>query len=122
MWSTFSRGDVTDIEPLTKVVAHKKYITKVLLSPDTKLLATCSADHTVKLWSTTDDSFALARTIVGHTRWVWDCAFSADSAYLVTASSDHTAKLWDLANGEAIRQYAGHAKAVVCVALHDVSL
>ena len=50
---------------------------------------------------------------------VWDAVFSADSAYLVTASSDQTARLWDVSQGETIRHYTGHHKAVICVALHD---
>ena len=55
----------------------------------------------------------------GHQRWVWDAIFSADSAYLVTASSDQTARLWDLRQGETLRHYPGHHKAVICVAMHD---
>jgi G protein beta subunit-like protein len=47
-----------------------------------RLLATTSADHTVKVWSVKD--FSLVKTLSGHQRWVWDCVFSADSAYLMT--------------------------------------
>lgn len=39
-----------------------------------------------------------------------------------TASSDCTARLWDAATGETIRQYTGHQKAVLCVALNDFNL
>ncbi|KAF9295684.1 TOR complex subunit lst8, partial [Mortierella antarctica] len=74
------------------------------------------------IWKTENYSFELEKTLVGHQRWVWDCAFSADSAFLVTASSDHVARLWDLATGETIRQYNGHQKAAVCVALNDLSM
>ncbi|KAF4955001.1 hypothetical protein F66182_18385, partial [Fusarium sp. NRRL 66182] len=31
--------------------AHRDYLTRVLLSPDVKHLATCSADHTAKIWN-----------------------------------------------------------------------
>ncbi len=58
----------------------------------------------------------------GHQRWVWDCCFSADSAYLVSSSSDETAKLWDLGQGEPIRTYTGHTKAVTAVSLNDVDM
>jgi G protein beta subunit-like protein len=85
-------------------------------------LATCSADATVKIWSTSRYEFALEKTLIGHQRWVWDAAFSADSAYLVTASSDHVARLWELSSGETVRQYNGHVKAVVCCALNDSHL
>ncbi len=48
-----------------------------------RLLATCSADNTAKIWNA-GKNFELLLTLQGHQRWVWDCAFSADSAYLVT--------------------------------------
>lgn len=54
-------------------------------------LATCSADTTVKIWSTSRYEFALEKTLVGHQRWVWDAAFSADSAYLVTGEHRRSA-------------------------------
>ncbi|KAL1933441.1 hypothetical protein VTP01DRAFT_7531 [Rhizomucor pusillus] len=114
-------SDDADIVPVKKFQAHNDYIVRCVLSPDTKLLATCSADKTVKIWDTEKD-FKLALTLTGHQRWVWDCAFSADSAYLVTASSDHVARLWELSQGETIRQYNGHHKAAVCVALNDLSI
>ncbi|KAF8321272.1 WD40 repeat-like protein [Clavulina sp. PMI_390] len=110
-------------EAVTKFQAHQKYLTRCLLSPDVRLLATCSADTTVKIWSIGPDyQYRLEKTLKGHQRWVWDAAFSADSAYLVTASSDHVARLWELASGETVRQYNGHHKAAVCVALNDVNL
>lgn len=217
--------------PQCKFAAHNTYITRVLLSPDTRQLATCSADHTARIWrvelteapdfegdtfneiagadeayqgagaapttaayrtantdpglqhthaqqnsnappspppshtattqrtgyatgrssitsftSNTSGSnhntntnaatngdpeapaparapkaFPLEATLGDHQRWVWDCAFSADSAYLVTACSDHYARLWDLAERTVIRQYQGHHRGLVCVALNDYS-
>ena len=120
---------------MTHFSAHKEYITRILLSPDVKKLATCSADHTAKIWEvemTPDRAgfqgaagepkpFPLEATLSGHQRWVWDCAFSADSAYLVTACSDHYARLWELHSQQVIRQYNGHHRGVVCVALNDYS-
>lgn len=188
--------------------AHQDYLTRVLLSPDVKHLATCSADHTAKVWNL-DPEFAPAKaairewkekqarkgddeeqneapgdppaqqdlvnqtrdllrifdppardrellrisdnprsdtqrqafipqpdgppvdpangtlfleaTLANHQRWVWDCAFSADSAYLVTVSSDHYARLWELSSGNVIRQYSGHHRGAICVALNDYS-
>ena len=47
-----------------------------------RLLATASADRTIRIWNTRD--WTLERTLQGHQRWVWDCAFSADSAYIVS--------------------------------------
>lgn len=119
VWKMQNQKDLTNLTPVTKFRSHLKYITRVLLSTDMKHLATCSADHTARIWST-EQNFNLETTLQGHQRWVWDCAFSADSAYLVTACSDHYVRLWDLSNSETVRQYNGHHKGAVCVALNDV--
>ncbi|KAI1113947.1 WD repeat-containing protein pop3 [Nemania sp. NC0429] len=154
VWSLRQSDERTQLVPLTQFSAHKEYITRILLSPDVKKLATCSADHTAKIWSvplTDPDSaempfmtngngthgngahqmvtngdgetkpFPQEATLTGHQRWVWDCAFSADSAYLVTACSDHYARLWELGSQTVIRQYNGHHRGAVCVALNDYS-
>ncbi|EEQ35710.1 TOR complex subunit lst8 [Microsporum canis] len=216
LWRMLQNQDETSIVPVATFQAHKDYLTRVLLSPDVKHLATCSADHTAKVWSLDpeygpakmavaarekakeagekaslngeeangrqtgrastksriewngkgspassaviksggnteisaseiiqNDSFVsdqpfvslldgppmdpttntlyLETTLASHQRWVWDCAFSADSAYLVTVSSDHCARLWELSSGQVIRQYQGHHRGAVCVALNDYS-
>lgn len=119
VWKMVNSKDSTALHPVTKFRAHSKYVTKVLISPDVKHLATCSADHTARIWST-EQQFAMETVLTGHQRWVWDCAFSADSAYLVTACSDHYVRLWELGSGQIIRQYNGHHKGAISVALNDV--
>ena len=145
VWRLITVRDVTSLVPVTKFRAHGTYITRVLLSPDVRHLATCSADHTARIWAVDleggssqpshnalDDpyrqgsdeppqGFELEQELDGHQRWVWDCAFSADSAYLVTACSDHYARLWELQSKTIIRQYNGHHRGAVCVALNDYS-
>jgi G protein beta subunit-like protein len=123
VWHLLQYREKTQLMPITHFKAHAQYITRVLLSPDVKHLATCSADHTAKIWEVKDlesmipvpgqaapesRPFKLESTLTGHQRWVWDCAFSADSAYLVTACSDHYARLWELHSEQIIRQYNGH--------------
>ncbi|KAJ5212587.1 uncharacterized protein N7498_004233 [Penicillium cinerascens] len=208
IWRMVQNEETTRIIPICTFQAHKDYLTRVLLSPDVKHLATCSADHTAKVWNldaeyppakvaikefndrkasqgteenqteasptpaettrnqnrdllrifdapvqdrdllriseaprdetqTPQQTFTpspdgppmdpnngtlfLETTLANHQRWVWDCAFSADSAYLVTVSSDHYARLWELSSGNIIRQYSGHHRGAVCVALNDYS-
>ncbi|CCH60983.1 hypothetical protein TBLA_0D04870 [Henningerozyma blattae CBS 6284] len=120
VWDMPNRTDASSLKPLSVFKAHNTYITRALLSSDGKHIATCSADHTAKIWSIDNESVNLEITLDGHQRWVWDCAFSADSAYLVTASSDHYVRLWDLSTKEIVRQYGGHQKGVICVALNDI--
>jgi len=99
--------------------AHDNYLLKCVVSPDVNMLATTSADKTIKLWNTV--TWELKRTLEQHQKWVWDAVFSADSLYLVSASSDQSAKLWDLRTGEVARHYSAHNLAVTCVALNDSS-
>lgn len=130
VWKLENTREATAVQPVTKFRAHRKYITKVLLSPDVRHLATCSADSTARIWSTDvpgpdtpegeSGGFALETTLKGHQYWVWDCAFSADSAYLVTAASDTFVRLWELSSGQIIRQYTGHHRGAIAVALNDV--
>ncbi|KAI9814952.1 MAG: TOR complex subunit lst8 [Thelocarpon impressellum] len=167
VWRMIQERDITSLVPVTRFQAHHQYITRILLSPDVRHLATCSADHTAKIWavdrhaqqegspspaprtasppqkstpssqtalappqptppapqppSSHPNAFPLETTLHGHQRWVWDCAFSADSAYLVTACSDHYARLWELSSQSIIRQYNGHHRGAVAVALNDYS-
>lgn len=107
------------IELKHPVRCHDAYILKIAVSPDCKYLATASADHTAKIFRTSD--MQQLKVLAKHQRWVWDLSFSADSAYLVTGSSDTTARLWDVAKGETVRSFSGHQKAVVSVCLNDIA-
>mmetsp|Transcript_247 Transcript_247/g.541 ORF Transcript_247/g.541 Transcript_247/m.541 type:complete len:369 (-) Transcript_247:603-1709(-) len=131
-----NRGDHLPVH-LTTFQAHRSYATAARISPDGRHLVTCGADRTARLWNTSSSDekmgnsgsssvghgvpWTCAGTLDGHGRWVWDAAFSADSSYLVTASSDYSSRLWNLRTGEVVRQYAGHAGPVTCVALNDSS-
>ncbi|KAI4189399.1 MAG: hypothetical protein L6R41_001507 [Letrouitia leprolyta] len=139
LWHMKQNRDVTSLIPVTSFQAHNAYVTRVLLSPDVRHLATCSADHNARIWAIDPDAphnikkaegiasdrapgtLPLETSLESHQRWVWDCAFSADSAYLVTACSDHYARLWELNTSTVIRQYNGHHRGAVCVALNDYS-
>ncbi|KIW31430.1 uncharacterized protein PV07_03080 [Cladophialophora immunda] len=210
IWRVYQNHDSTTLLPCRAFKAHKDYLTRLLLSPDIKYLATCSSDHTVRVWkidmneehledinepqtppisqqqhdpsanhtestpnnpntivlshsqpsfpsaeidknaddssdpklshstpslaSTASQQFRPMTDLISirrplpchaildiHQRWVWDCAFSADSAYLVTVCSDHYARLWEILTGKIIRQYSGHHRGAVCVALNDYS-
>lgn len=100
--------------------AHDSYLLKCVISPDMNMIATTSADRTVKIWNTR--TYEIEQKLTQHQKWVWDAVFSADSVYLITVSSDQSGKLWDLRSGEIIRNYSGHGLGVTCVALNDQNL
>ena len=47
-----------------KINAHKKYGLKCKFSPDSKFLVTTSADHTAKLWDTSNQEYISVRFLV----------------------------------------------------------
>src|SRR6267143_1805902 len=73
---------------------HATWVTSVAFSPDGKLLATASADKTVKLWLVHNRQEI--RSIPAHTAWVTAVAFSPNGQLLATAGADKTVKLWTL--------------------------
>jgi len=122
IWSLAGGGqkEPTQLQPKKWFGAHKRYALCCRFSPDSSMLATSSADHTCKVWRTSD--FSKAHDLgCEHQRWVWDMAWSADSEYLFTASSDNTARLWSLATGGVKREYQGHQKALTSIAFRDIS-
>ena len=68
-------------------------------SPDGQMLATVSADQTVRLWPLSQPRGA-PRVLRGHTAAVEGVAFSPDGQMLATASADQTVRLWPLSQPE----------------------
>ena len=78
------------------------------------LIATGSADKTVKLWNAAD--FTLIRTYRGHRDFVGALAFSGDGGQLASASFDKTIKVWSTAESGNSRTLRGHKGRVTSVA------
>jgi WD40 repeat protein len=74
-------------------------------SPDSRCLASCSQDRTVRLWQIGSGE---CRVLHGHTDVVYAVAFHPDGTRLATAARDGAVWLWDVARGEAVARLAGH--------------
>jgi WD40 repeat protein len=75
-------------------------------SPDGRMLATASADGTVRLWSLPEGH--LLHEMPGHADIVDRVEFSADGKQLASTSRDFTVKIWAPATGALIYTLRGH--------------
>jgi platelet-activating factor acetylhydrolase IB subunit alpha len=82
------------------------------------LLASCSADLTIKLWDVTQAAYACVKTLYGHDHNVSALAFvGANGARLVSVSRDKTLKVWQIESGYCIATLQAHDEWVRCVAV-----
>ncbi|SBT34145.1 U3 small nucleolar RNA-associated protein 13, putative (UTP13) [Plasmodium ovale wallikeri] len=82
------------------IYPHQVLINDVALSPNAKVVATCSKDKTVKLFER--KSLKLIRTLEGHKKAVQNIFFSRTDNLLYSNSYD-SIRVWDLSNYECIK-------------------
>ncbi|WP_347566143.1 WD40 repeat domain-containing protein [Scytonema sp. UIC 10036] len=82
-------------------------------SPDGKILASGSTDHTVRLWDGCDGK--CVNTLQDHTNMVFSVSWSPDGRILASGSRDQTVKLWDTRDGKCLNTLQGHTNIVYVV-------
>jgi WD40 repeat protein len=97
--------DAHTYEPSARFAGHVGVIRTMTFSPDSRRLASCSSDHTVRLWQIDSGACQVLR---GHTDEVFAAAFHPDGTRLATAGRDRAVWLWDLATGQEVARLQGH--------------
>jgi WD40 repeat protein len=70
------------------------------------MIASCSDDHTVRLWSSS--TLQASARLEGHTAIVWSVAFSPNGTLLVSTSEDKTVRVWDAVNFTQVAELGAH--------------
>ena len=92
---------------------HEGLAWSVAVSPSGELIASASADQTIKIWNEWDTIY----TLRGHSNEVKSVAFSASSEFLISGSYDETVKVWNANTGEYLRSFDAHSQGVRAVAV-----
>jgi WD40 repeat protein len=116
--------DARTHEVAVRFSGHENWVNGAAFSRDSRRLASCSADRTVRLWQI--DPLTLpspsspggegrvrgCQVLRGHTDEVFAVAFHPDGTRLASAGRDQAIWLWDLARGEVVARLPGHASYV----------
>jgi RNA polymerase sigma factor (sigma-70 family) len=94
---------------------HTGAVLGLASSPDGKMIATASADKSVKLWAVAAKKETT--TFQGHTGEVTAVAFSPNGKLLASGSVDNSVLVWDIATGKQLNALIGHTDAVTAVAI-----
>ncbi|MCS7046604.1 MAG: hypothetical protein NZO58_09635 [Gemmataceae bacterium] len=81
---------------------HSKAVLRMAHLPDPKnpLLATCSADGTVKLFNPIAGT--TLKTLTGHTDWVYAVAISPDGQWVAGGAWNGEVRVWKVADGKEV--------------------
>eukprot|EP00048_Salpingoeca_helianthica_P006317 m.97165 g.97165 ORF g.97165 m.97165 type:complete len:531 (-) comp13967_c3_seq3:106-1698(-) len=79
------------------LTGHTMGVTRLSPAPAGSLLASCSFDRSVQIWSATTGRSL--HHLNGHTDKVHSVVFGLDSVHVYSTSQDHTLKSWDASRG-----------------------
>jgi len=102
--------------------AHSAQVTMVSGDEQNKLLLTCSADNTAKLWEIKDMANPKLLHTFKHNNIVWVAKFIENTDKIVTGSQDKKIKIWNRNTGECERVMEEHIACVSDVAIHGNDL
>jgi eukaryotic-like serine/threonine-protein kinase len=101
--------DARTCETIARFRGHEKFVFKAAFSPDSRRLASCSQDRTVRLWEIDGGA---GRVLRGPTDEIFAVAFHPGGRRLAAGGRDRAVWLWDLDRAEEVARLPGHASFV----------
>lgn len=92
---------------------HEDEVLGVFVNSNNTMMASCSVDETIKLWSLPDGKEL--KTFRGHLGEVNNISFSGNDKLLASGSTDQTVKIWDIESGKELKTLFGHTDQVIGV-------
>lgn len=97
--------DAKTYQTVATFSGHQKEVSRAAFSSDGRYLASCSKDHTVRIWPIAGGK---ARILRGHTDEVYAVAFHPDGTRLASGCQDGSVWLWDLTRDKDVVRLPGH--------------
>lgn len=102
-------------QTVATLAGHEAAIRSIAFSPDGSRLVTGSDDNTVRIWNLGNPQQPEQAKLTGHAAAVTAVAFNADGQQVLSGSADHVVRLWNLADNQPLKDFAGHAGAIISV-------
>jgi WD40 repeat protein len=105
--------DTTSARTLRTLTGHTGPVLAVAVSQDGQLVASASADHTVRVWTMTG---GLRATFAGHGTEVTAVAFGHSGGLVATGTTDGMIRLWRVRGGQTLERRIGTRDPVTAMA------
>jgi centriolar protein POC1 len=92
-----------------KFQGHTGAVTDVAINDRGTLIASCSRDHTVRIWENNAQAKDLTQNSkLKHSGPVKSIAFNSDGSLLVSAGDDKLVKIWDVEKRKFVQSFRDH--------------